>query len=215
MEVLQGFVLQFSFLLRLDPVLAAGTFEQNSLNWQVQQTIQRLSEWFERLLSGVNSEGGEAAPSPPPEWLLKAVFWFIVLGAIGWSSWQLYKLLHPYWVNYWQMAQPRNPVSLLPSRQTASEWLRQAQTAQQQGNYRETCRALYMAMLQQLNDRGIIPQEMSRTDGEYLTLVRSLNLPPPYRVLIHTHERLCFDRVAISSEVCDRCWQAYQEIERS
>jgi hypothetical protein len=214
MEFPQCFVPHL-FLLKLDPVLASGTFKQNSLDWQIQQVTQRFSEWFERLLARVNSGGSGNAASQPPEWLLKAVFWFIVLGVLGWASWQLYKLLYPYWVTYRQLAQPRNQVDLPPAWQTVPEWLRQARTARQQGNYREACRALYLATLQLLSDRGVIPQEISRTDGEYLTLVQRLNLPPPYRVLIHTHERLCFDRVAISSEVYDRCWQAYQEIERS
>lgn len=201
--------------LGFDPTLASGTFQRNSLDWQAQQATQRLGEWFERLLAGANLGGSEDSVTQPPEWLLKTVFWAMVIGAIGWASWQLYKLLRPYWINYWQFRQARHPVDLPPSWQTAPEWLRQARTAQQQGNYREACRALYMAMLQLLNDRGMIPQEASRTDGEYLTLAQSLNLPPPYRVLIRTHERICFDRVTISSEVYERCWQAYQEIERS
>lgn len=202
------------FLFQFDPVLASGTFQRNSLDWQAQQVTQRFGEWFERLLAGANL-GGEESVAQPPEWLLKTVFWAIVIGAIGWASWQLYKLLRPYWLDYWRVTQARSLVNLPLTWQTVPEWLRQARTAQQQGNYREACRALYMAMLQLLNDRGIIPQEVSRTDGEYLTLVQSLNLPPPYRVLIRTHERICFDRVAISSEVYKRCWQAYQEIERS
>lgn len=192
----------------------AGTFEQNSLNWQVQQGTQRFTEWIEELLVSNAANNGNEVPQVP-EWLLKGLFWFMVLGAIGWAGWQLYQLLRPYWVNYWRLQTRERWEEPPPTWKTAAEWLRQARAAQQQGNYREACRALYMATLQQLNDRGIILQETSRTDGEYLTLVQGLNLPPPYRVLIRTHERLCFDRVSISSEVYDRCWQAYQEIERS
>lgn len=193
----------------------AGTFEQNSLNWQVQQGTQRLTEWIEGLLvSNAPANNGNEVPQVP-EWLLKGLFWLMVVGAIGWAGWQLYQLLRPYWVNYWRLQTRERWEEPPPAWKTAAEWLRQARAAQQQGNYREACRALYMATLQQLNDRGIILQETSRTDGEYLTLVQGLNLPPPYRVLIRTHERLCFDRVSISSEVYDRCWQAYQEIERS
>lgn len=193
--------------------MASGTYEETSWGWQLQQFSQQLGEWIERLFS-------QSRPNSPglpviPDWLLKTLFWLMVIAAIGWASWQLYHLLSPYLTHRWRSTAIRQSASLTQSQHSATEWLQQARTAQQQGNYREACIALYMAALQQLNDRGMISQEASRTDGEYLTLLQRQNLPQPYQVLIQTHERLCFDRVIASAEICDSCWQAYQEIERS
>lgn len=134
-----------------------------------------------------------------------------------WTSWQIYTWLEPYWVNYWRSGQGGNRIVVQSPTAAPSlaEWLRQAHVTQQQGDYRTACRALYMATLQQLSERGLISQALSRTDGEYLHLVQTQNLPQPYQILIRTHERLCFDQVAASPEIYDRCWQAYQEIERT
>lgn len=195
--------------------MAAGTFEQTSLDWQLQQIFQQLGEWFEFLLSRFN--GNPAMPDMPqiPEWFWQSLFWLLVAVAIAWSSWQLFYLLRPYW-QHWQ-AGSTVPQIVIPAQpqQSVAAWLQQAHTAHQQGDYQSACRFLYLAVLQRLNDRGLIGQEGSRTDGEYLSLLRSLKLPPPYQVLIQTHERLHFDRMVASAETYDRCWRAYQEIERS
>jgi hypothetical protein len=199
---------------RLPPLLAAGTFEKTSWGWQFQQLSQRFGEWLERLLSQNQPSSSTSFPAIP-DLLLKVLFWAMVIGAIVWTSWQLYRFLSPYLANYWQLRQANPAPSLqVPARRSMAEWLEQARAAQRQGNYREACVALYRATLQQLNDRGLIAQEASRTDGEYLSLLQVQNLPQPYRILIQTHERLCFDRVTASAEICDRCWQAYQDIER-
>jgi hypothetical protein len=195
--------------------LASGTFQKNSLDWQIQLFQRRVSEWLEWLLS--NPSDSTDSSWQLPEWVLEAVFWIMVVGVVGWAGWQLYKLLYPYIAPYFA-AQPqtlsdRSPHYIQASALTTAEWLKRSQLAQQQGNYREACRALYMATLQRLNDTNLIQQEPSRTDGEYLTLSQGLNPPSAYQLLIQTHERLYFSGADISREVYDRCWQAYGEIE--
>jgi len=39
-------------------------------------------------------------------------------------------------------------------------------------------------------------------------------LPRPYQLLIGTHERLLFGRAIASSEMFQRCCQAYEEIQK-
>ena len=193
--------------------MASGTFQQNSLDWQAQLFRQRISEWLERLLG--NPRGANGSPWEVPEWLREAIFWFVVLAAVGWTGWQLYKLLQPYVVPHLRSktALDRSSDSISSSQLTIAEWLQRSQNAQRQDNYREACRSLYMATLQRLNDATLILQEPSRTDGEYLALSQSLSPFTAYQTLIQTHERLHFSDVAVSREVYDRCWQAYQEIE--
>lgn len=173
-----------------------------------------MGEWLERFFSSSNSTLPAVPDWQVPDWFQKFLFWGIVLGLILWASCQLYGLLQPYFSRYWHLnaLSPTRPADRA-TELTISHWLERSRHAQQQGNYREACRALYMAALQHLNDQALIYQEPSRTDGEYLSLVQTLAASHPYQTLIHIHEQLCFSQVEISVEVFDRCWQAYREIE--
>jgi Domain of unknown function (DUF4129) len=192
--------------------VASGTFEKTSFDWWIQQQQQRSGEWIESLFSGFNlgNLGGEDWSLP--DWFLQGFFWTVIIAIVAGILWQLYQILYPYLDRYLKLERKRSPLPA-PAKLTVPEWLERSRQAQQQGNYREACRALYMAALQQLNDRDQIRQEVSRTDGEYLSLILRLDPHQPYQVLIRTHERLCFSDAAISAETYDRCWQAYQEIQ--
>lgn len=196
------------------PSPASTSFDQTSLAWQVQRLTRQWGEGIERWFTA-NSNTADSDVPQIPEWLLKGLFWLVVAGILGWLGWQAYQLLRPYLTMQGRLGQGQERQAAPPTWQTVSDWLRQARTAQQHGNYPEACRALYMATLQRLSDQGKIAQEPSRTDGEYLRLVHSLNLPPPYQVVIGIHEQMCFDRVSVSSDTYQRCWQAYQEIAQS
>lgn len=196
--------------------MASGTYANTSLDWQLQLFQQQLGEWLERWLMQVIAP--TAQPLSLPEDLLRTLFWFLVMGAAGWAGWQLYTLLRPYWNAYRRarsIAAPQRNQTLGDAERSPEVWLQQARAAQRQGNYRDACRALYMALLQHLGDRELIRQDSSRTDGEYLYLVHHLVGFQAYEQLIRTHERLCFSEAAISAEEFDRCWQAYQEICRT
>lgn len=185
----------------------AGTFAKNSLDWQLQKLSQQAGEWIESWLPN-RVAVPETSPSLPA-WFLHTLFWVVALGLIVWAGWQLYRLFQPSF----QSAGEREPVVCQPS---VADWLNQAKAAHQQGDYQAACRALYLGALQRLSDQELIPQQLSRTDGEYLTLLRSLHLAQPmqtpYQTLIRIHERLYFDRVVASAELYDRCWQAYEQI---
>lgn len=196
--------------------MAAGSFQETSLGWQWQQLQQRIGEWVEWIISGVASSTSGLPQWSLPDWLLKGLFWVIVVTFATWASWQLFCLLRPY-LNTLLQHQTQQAVEQLSRKQsrelTASAWLQRSQAMQKQKNYGEACRALYMAMLQQLHEANLIPQESSRTDGEYRQLVQQLPKPQPYQLLINIHERWRFGNATISSETFDRCQQAYQEIE--
>lgn len=70
-----------------------------------------------------------------------------------------------------------------------------------------------MAMLQELNDKNIIPHKISRTDGEYRELLRKMPRSQSYFTLISTHENICFGNADISLQIWQTCQKAYQEIE--
>ena len=193
--------------------MTPAEFEKSSLNWQSQQFGQRVSEWLELQLSGVS------VSARLPNWQLSSntvvVICWLLLGAIAlWLGWQLIKTLAPY-LRQVQRGRGRSRSAIQPEPQhTAIEWLQRAQQQQQQGNYRDACRSLYMAMLQRLHETQQISIEASRTDGEWLQQVQQLPQPQPYQMLIQTHEQACFSSATISAELFNRCQQAYQEIER-
>lgn len=193
--------------------MLAIAFEKSNLSWQIQLIKQRFGEWIElKLFELMPRKLPNVSISPL---LLDVLFWGLVLALGTLVIWWLMPLFPRTWFALQQAAEGQSePRSPLPSRDlTVAEWLQQAKTFHQQGNYAEACRALYMAMLQRLNDTQIALHEPSRTDGEYLRLVRSLAQSRPYQTLIQTHEQICFGNAQISNETYTLCQQAYREIE--
>lgn len=194
--------------------MASGTYEKTSLDWQLQLWWQQFREWLDRLLNQTPVNRLPQTGWQIPDVVQKVLFWVMVVAVISWASWQLYRVLQPYWVFWWNQRQPLVYAAAADQTPTLSiaDWLNRSRQAQQQGNYREACRALYMATLQHLSDRNLIPPEPSRTDGEYLQLLHAIPPAHPYQILIQTHEQVCFSDAPVSQGMFDRCWQAYQQV---
>lgn len=195
--------------------MSSGSFQKTSLDWQLRLLQQRVGEWLERVFAR-NDRPSQSAPQPwtLPEWFYQGIFWGVVIALAGWALWQIYRWLDPYLgrsiFGRGAIATPAaRSAPVVPS----SEWLARSRLAQQRGDYREACRALYLAALQKLSESQLIPDLPSRTDGEYLGLVRSLPRSAAYQTLIRTHEQLCFSDAPISAETCDRCQRAYRDLE--
>ncbi len=194
----------------------AGEFSENSVSWQVQQLQRRFSEWMEHW----GESNAPDLPSVPglPDWLARGVIYLAVALSAIWLSWAIARLFFPdlqRWLSeVGTRLRPTTPQGGTGgSALSAAAWLERARHWQQQGEYREACRALYMAMLERLHASDRVPHNASRTDGEYRTCTERLPQPQPYRVLISAHERLCFGEEAISNEMWQQCQQAYQAIE--
>ncbi|MBW4516061.1 MAG: DUF4129 domain-containing protein [Timaviella obliquedivisa GSE-PSE-MK23-08B] len=197
--------------------MASGTFEKSSADWWIQQQQQQVGEWIESLFSGIRLGNLGSEDWALPEWFLQGFFWTVIVGVVTGLGWQLYQVFKPYIMGYLRQGKSRSPSFSSLVKQSTADWLERSRHAQEQGNYREACRSLYMASLQHLSDRNLVRQEGSRTDGEYLSLISQIDLPltctQPYQLLIRIHERLCFSDAAISAETFERCWQAYQQIQ--
>ena len=200
--------------------MSNGSFEKDSLGWQLSQLQQRFGEWWELQLSQFAPNPSNASlpswwDSPMIQRLAKAAFWVILGLLLTWVGLQIWRWLRPYLYSLRQsLNQPTQKVTQTPAQSlSVAGWLQRSQKFQQQGHYREACRSLYMAMLQRLHDNGIAPHESSRTDGEYLKLIQQLPQPKPYRTLLMTHQQLCFSNTEASNSDFEQCQQAYQEIE--
>lgn len=197
--------------------MSADGFEKTNFGWQIQQLQQQFWEWLELKLS-------QNSPNLPneslPSWLVdllwplfKAASWLIVGLVATWLLWQLWQVLRPYvqFLNFELRNAAAKPTPVKDI--TAADWLQRSRQFYLDGNYGEAARCLYMAMLQRLHENGLISHQPSRTDGEYRQLTQTLPKQESYQVLLTTHEDLCFGNGEISSEIFDRCQQAYRKID--
>ncbi|WP_375514382.1 DUF4129 domain-containing protein [uncultured Nostoc sp.] len=199
--------------------MPTDTFEKTSWSWQLSQFQQQAGEWWEYQFYRFE----QAMPELPSGWsisprlgeLLKFLFWLVLGLFIAWVGWRLWREFSPYvysWLNRsGNLSDFR--VKTRSSESSIALLLERSQEFYRQGNYREACRCVYLAMLQQLHQNAIAPHKLSRTDGEYLQLLRSSVTPiQPYETLITTHEQLCFGNAEILPDNYEQCRQAYREI---
>lgn len=194
-------------------------FEKTSWDWQLSQLQQQVGEWIEYEFSRLQS----ALPQLPPEWsispwlskLLNSLFWLVVALFLIWVVWRLWREFSPYlysWLNRIDN-HPIADTTISSNDLSVALWLARSQEFYRQGNYSEACRCLYLAVLQHLHDHNLVRHQSSRTDGEYLQLLRSSVTPiHPYETLITTHEQLFFGNAEILPENYEHCQQAYREI---
>ena len=224
-----------------------GTYRTNSFAWQSGKLVRQFREWLEYRLSLFEIDGPDLPELPDwslPEILQQILFWGLVAALSAWLAFLLYRALEQPirdWLEKNQGWTKLGDRTTTPDTdRSAQYWWQQAQAFAKQGNYKEACKALYFATLQQLHDARILPHDASRTDGEYLTSIgQKLNpdsphqssasvstssepaagpaaesVPRPYQLLIGTHERLVFGIADASGEVFKRCRSAYVQVQK-
>lgn len=200
--------------------MSTETFAKTSWDWQLSQFQQQIGEWVEYQF--YRFEG--VLPDLPTDWkispwlatLLNFLFWLAVALFIAVVIWRLWREFSPYiysWLGNQANSSLGRSTTLHDNLSVANLWER-SQQFYRQGNYREACRYLYLAILQHLHEQNILLHQVSRTDAEYLQLLRLGNQTPiqPYETLITTHEQLCFGNQEMLSENYEQCRQAYREI---
>ena len=190
-------------------------FKQNSLGWRWYLLQQRIREWWEFQ----SSQLADNAPDVDleAEWIrqiVKFLLWSITAAILVWLTWQSWLLLRPYVRNWQKQQRQSQQLSHQPIIRELSveQWLVRSQSFQQQRDYRQAIFCLYQAMLQQLSVQGIIPHSSSRTDREYLKLIQrsQLSALPSYKLLLNTHEQLCFTNQDADESLWQQCQQAFQ-----
>jgi Domain of unknown function (DUF4129) len=186
--------------------------EKTSWRWQLEQLQQQLGEWIEAKL---RSDDRDLQLDIFPPWLgglLVRLTWMVLAGLIIWFG---YRVIYPYlWQWLERNKQLKSQLDLDPVLvYTAVELLGKSQQFQRDGDYTQASRWLYLAMLQRLNDANLIPHQFSRTDREYLQLLRSVPIINVGEILVSIHEQLHFGNQQIAIEDFDRCQQAYRQIE--
>jgi hypothetical protein len=186
--------------------------EKTSWRWQLEQLQQQLGEWIEVKL---RSDDRDLQLDIFPPWLgplLVRLTWLVLGGLLIWFG---YRIIYPYW-RRWLAENRQQKLELDPSSEklyTVAELLAKSQEFQRDDDYTQASRWLYLAMLQRLNDANLIPHQFSRTDREYLRLLRTVPTIDIGEILVSIHEQLHFGNERVSIADFDRCQQAYQQIE--
>jgi hypothetical protein len=192
----------------------ANSFEKTSWRWQLEQFQQRLVEWIEVKLR-TDDRGSNFDEFPP--WLglfLVRLTWLLLAMLVVWFG---YRIIYPYWKkwsfnNREQQSTERSNIDKI---YTVTELLDRSNRFKGDGNYHEASRWLYLAMLQRLNDAKLIPHQLSRTDREYIQILRTVPTIEVGELLVSTHEQVYFGDRIVTSEDFDRCQQVYHQIEAS
>lgn len=208
-------------VLRIFDLMAANSFEKSNINWQLRMLQQQVAQWWELQTDQFKNNLSHAPLPFGLDNLDIETLWLItkILAGLG-LAFLLFKIIQVIWQRlspYLYTFQLHRQIQQSSSKNTQSEltvatWLKRSQKFQQIGNYRDASLCLYKAMLQQLNDGGIIPNEPSRTDGEYLHLTQNLPHSQAYRTLLLMHQELCFNQADISQADFEQCQNAYQHL---
>lgn len=198
--------------------MSTQEFETSSPGWQFYLLQKRAGEGLEYFLSRFDSPIPEAASNLRfSQWFLNVLnflFWVAVTFFVLWLMWRLWKEFNPYLYAWLNEAQSNNVSSKKNDKDlSAAALLSQSQELYRQGHYREACKYLYLSLLQYLHERQTLPHKKSRTDGEYLQILRLSNSSmQPYETLITTHEQICFDEMQVAQDTYQQCRQAYKDI---
>lgn len=199
--------------------MSSESFKQDGLGWRINLIKQRFSEGLEYQLSQIDTDSWDTdfLRSKLLWQVIKFCLWSITAIIVVWMTWQLWLFLRPYWKG-WQRNSDRHS-SFKPPIKTpqlsAANWVERSQSARVEGNYRQAIFCLYQAMLQLLDERQIIPTQLSLTDEEYRRSLSRIQLSPfpPYELLLSIHQRLCFSNAEANQALFEECQQAYQQIE--
>ncbi len=188
-------------------------FEKTSWRWQLTQFQQHLVEWLEVKLRSPDRDSGLVFPAWLGEFFVRLT-WLILLGLVIWFG---YRIIYPYWQKWLVKNRQQQSVDrqTLEQTYTLAELLDRSRQFKLDGNYTEASRWLYLAMLQLLNDTKSIPHFPSRTDREYVQILRTVPNIQSGELLVSIHERFYFGNETVTAEDFDRCQQVYREIEAS
>ncbi len=198
----------------------AQDFEKTNLPWDVKLWQQRTGEWFEHLTSGWKApDFPENTPKPevaPQTW--EGLFWLILVALGGLLVWKLYPTIARLIA---EQSIPRPSLDPIPEAPVLSQnqWLQQARSAKDNGDYAKAARALYFAALARLQEREMISTDRSLTNGEYRAQLRRKKRDSKsdraYQTLANTHEALYYSQnETITAQRYEDCDRAYRDIDQ-
>ncbi|MCS6959911.1 MAG: hypothetical protein RMK91_07655 [Pseudanabaenaceae cyanobacterium SKYGB_i_bin29] len=187
-------------------------FRRTGIGWEINKLRRHFNEWWETV---TRFSSANTTYDPLPLWLselLTGIAWAMLLVFLAWLGLKLYRLGRNYWLERQRRIMAVG--TIITPQKGVAELLGKAELNLQQGDYAAACRYLYLALLQLLHDRDILPQEASRTDGEYRLYLRQKRLQPltDFLTIINLHERLHFSNSSTSEQEFIDCKNAFDRV---
>lgn len=193
----------------------SAEYQKSDIPWQLYQLGQRFSQWLEWQMSKTDLD----VDFPRLNWLTlellqkigQVIFWILIICLGYWLIRGILSIINNYVLTLEPQAATPAKKPLIPKLKV-SQWLEKSQQYSKIHNYREACFCLYYATLELLDEHQLVPQQESRTDGEYSYIVANFPQSQAYRTILDIHQSLCFDTVEASAKTWQNCQQAYQKI---
>ncbi len=194
------------------------------ISWNAQTEIRRWTETVQWQLSQLFAESETDPNGMDWAWVTPVLLWvlrglsLVVLG-LG-----LYLLAKRLWIWLQQTRgagrSPGQPSALSSPGTVKHSWYQQAQAAQARQDYAAAIQAIYMALLERLHQARLLPEDVARTDREYVqTLDRlwSLSDQPigvrdDWSQIFQVHEALCYGGLPMDAEDYRRCQAAFEQL---
>jgi hypothetical protein len=183
----------------------------------IKQRWEGFQRWLKRLFSnsGIPGAGGLAAQ------VFSSVFSVLILILGGCLvAWLIAKLVSSISL--------RRDAKLAKSRtaydeseddegivQEPNAWIRQASVYAGSDDYRRAFRAVFIAMLLLLDEGGLIEFDRSRTNGDYLALLRRTNLKRVYELLdplVIEFDRRWYGRAETTADDYKRIQKSFEQL---
>ncbi len=183
---------------------------ENTSRWATERW-NAFRKWF-RGLFPVLGGAGSAVSS-----IISIVFVALFIGLAGWLvAWLIRSLMLQRRLTQAQarsaydMEEADEEVPLEPN-----AWLQQAQGYAGSDDYRRAFRAVFVAILLSLHEDGLIEFDRSRTNGDYLKLLRRKNVRPLYDILdplVIEFDRRWYGRAETGLEDYERIQQTFKRV---
>ncbi|MBP2642550.1 MAG: hypothetical protein H6Q67_437 [Firmicutes bacterium] len=174
----------------LEHILQTDEFSQNHL-------LEQIRDFIRHLFAGTD-------PGRVREGTTGAGFVFeglLVLGGIILIVY-LIRTVAPFWNTMVKNVECEKSVEQVLTRSTSAEILIRAEKEASQGEYRRALRDLYLAVLMELDHRGLIRYQAAKTNSEYLREIskKAANLKEPFRSMVNLFEYKWYGLEKCSSE---------------
>ncbi|HEY9828513.1 MAG TPA: hypothetical protein V6D19_24005, partial [Stenomitos sp.] len=140
----------------------------DTLSWNVQTQLRQLWEAMQWQL--MQWFASSPAPHSTTDWLPSTVFWIVRILGVLLLAITLFLSVKPLarWLRQLRLPQPLRSRTQTTQLQSSASWLMMAHDAQRVQDFRRAFEALYMALLVQLHESGVLRQDSARTDREYI-----------------------------------------------
>lgn len=138
---------------------------------------QRIRDWWDHLFQTGSLRGGSN--------LVIAVLLTVISAGLLWIAFRMFK----QWTPREYVARSARPLAaeeeaLAEIERNLEAWVAQAEEWAKKGDFRRAFRAMFLAMLLELDSAGLLSYDRARTNGDYLRQLQQTRNQPIYAMLV-------------------------------